>query len=533
MTQRGSSLLSEDRTTQPARLDALVDRIVRCYPDVPALDISGRTWSYRALDSYARYAAGLIRAACADIPARIGLIGTRSAGSYAAYLAILKLGSTVVPISPTAPAERVQAIAQAAGLTLMLTSAEAPSFQAGSEDHRVTFLPIPDFDDHADVSSAADGGKALTVSSYQSTAYTMFTSGSTGRPKGVPISHRNALSFIEHNIARYSLGPGCRMSQTFDLSFDVSVYDLFGAWGSGATLVVPDQDDLLHPVRWVNDAQVTHWASVPSVISVARSLGELAPGSMPSLRLSLFIGEQLTREQAEAWHRAAPAGAVENFYGPTELTVAISAYRLPGDVSDWPDTVNRTIPIGRVYEHLTSLVVGSPDDPDTGELCVRGPQRFAGYLDPSDNIGRFATMSNGQALPFDGSRPLTSDDWYRTGDLVHREQDGTLIHLGRLDEQVKIRGFRVELPEIEGALRLYPGIADVAVLATPDNLGTQELTAFYTGIKADPAQVRKALGRILPRYMIPRRIIHLPFLPHNISGKINRLELAKNIPSHR
>ncbi|GGZ20970.1 hypothetical protein GCM10010300_76000 [Streptomyces olivaceoviridis] len=343
----------------------------------------------------------------------------------------------------------------------------------------------------------------------------------------MPVSHANALSFVTHSLQRYGVGPGNRMTQNFDLAFDVSVFDLFVAWGSGATLVAPGPQDLLHPVRWVNERAVTHWASVPSAISTALGQRELPPDSMPTLRLSLFLGEQLTVEQAQAWRRAAPDGALENAYGPTELTVFVSGYRLPDRMEDWPTTANRTIPLGRVYDHLEAVVLTDGRDADEGELCVRGPQRFAGYLDPRDNTGRFLTFRQGRFSPAEGPVP-GPDDWYRTGDLVCRDQDGTLTHLGRLDSQVKIRGHRVELAEIEGALRLQPDVAEAVVLARPGRAGSLELVAYYTslpGHRTDPRALRTHLARTLPTYMIPRRFTLLGSLPLTGNGKVDRLAL--------
>ncbi len=475
--------------------------------------------SYRDLELRASRIAALVRKSWAEIPARIGLIGSRDVECYAAYLAVLRLGATVVPVSASLPPARVAAVAAGAGLDMVLAATTAVP-----PDDAMPFDPV----------ERAGGVTVLRVRSAgavparprEDLAYILFTSGSTGRPKGVPISHENALAFLRHSISRYELGPGCRMSQMFDLSFDVSVYDLFGAWGSGATLVVPGPADALHAVGWVNEHRITHWASVPSVISAARRLGELTPGSLPSLRLSLFIGEQLTREQAEAWQRAAPQASIENFYGPTELTVAVSTYRLPRDIAQWPETANRTIPIGRAYPHLETMLVGEQAEPDVGELWVRGPQRFRGYLDERDNAGRFAAVRDGRLVPCDGQAPPAADHWYRTGDQVHRGADGVLTHLGRVDQQVKVRGFRVEPSEIEGCLRLHPSVADAAVITVAGAAGSQELVAFYTGTEEPARVLREALAVLLPSYMIPRRIQHVASFPLTTSGKTDRQALA-------
>ena len=512
--------------TRECRLDDLVDAAARRQPEAIALETAdNELLTYRSLVAEAEHLGSFLAATRAGIPPRIGLIGSKSARSYVGYLSILKLGSAVVPISPAAPAERIGTIIRSAGLSLVLTDQSPAATAALTSADGLSVVQIP-----GPGARTASSSRPGPPTRSEPTAYIMFTSGSTGRPKGVPISHRNALSFVEHNIARYGLGAGDRMSQTFDFSFDVSVYDLFAAWGSGATLVAPGSMDMMHPVRWVNQHAISHWASVPSVVSAATALGELTPGSMPSLRLSLFIGEQLTREQAEAWQRATPTGAVENFYGPTELTVAVSAYRLDNDIRSWPETANRTIPIGRVYDHLEAIVVAGGRESDEGELCVRGPQQFAGYLDERDNTGRFFRGSgDGVELIEEGRAPEPAD-WYRTGDLVRRAADGTLIHLGRLDSQVKIRGFRVELPEIEGALRTHPNVRDAAILAVPGQVGSQELAAFFVGAATDPRELRAHLAGTLPGYMIPRRILRLESLPLNGNGKVDRLALATMNP---
>ena len=117
------------------------------------------------------------------------------------------------------------------------------------------------------------------------------------------------------------------------------------------------------------------------------------------------------------------------------------------------------MPIGRPYPHLDVVVLGADGLPAAeGELCVRGPQRFDGYLDARDDIGRFTFFDGTRpAADYDGSRPLTDAFWYRTGDRV-RWEAGEIVHRGRLDQQVKIRGHRVELGEIESILTQQPQV---------------------------------------------------------------------------
>ena len=478
----------------------------------PALEIAGRFWTYGRLSELADLtASALMRANGGQRPARVGLLASRSLGAYAGYIAVQRLGATVVPLSLSLPRARLLAVRDAAHLDILLADAE-------DLDLGLPSLSI------SDVESLCGGASYLPAHGPggRDIAYILFTSGSTGVPKGVPVSHGNVDAYLRHVVQRYDPGPGARVSQAFDLAFDVSVFDMFVAWGSGATLVVPTRDEVLAPVRFVSERAITHWCSVPSVISVARRLRALRPGAMPGLRASLFAGEPLTLQQAEAWQAAAPNGYIENFYGPTETTITCSEYRLPADRTAWPRTPNGTVPIGQVYPRLDRRIIGPDGEVGAqGELCIRGDQRFAGYLNPSDNRDRFFSFEGGRATPYDGVGPLTDEHWYRTGDSVTAVGDA-LLHLGRLDQQIKLNGYRIELGEIESALRGQDGVHDAVVVPIAGKMGEVDLKAMCTGPRVSPERLKIALLERLPAYMVPRAIIGVPELPLNANGKIDR-----------
>ncbi|GGM47080.1 AMP-binding protein [Dactylosporangium sucinum] len=478
-------------------------RSVERSPDATALDVGGQTYTYAQLHDIVERLAGAISSAG---PAAVGLLAARSLAAYAGYLAALRAGAVVVPLNPAFPPVRNAQMCRAAGVSLIVVDERGAE---RADDVRLdlgagTLYLAGGWTRSAPLRAAPPPAGSAQP---DDVAYTLFTSGSTGRPKGVPIRHRNADAYLAYCLDRYEAGPGDRISQTFDLTFDPSVFDMFVAWGSGATLVVPQPDEILTPVRWVRERRITHWFSVPSVVSLARRLRMLSPGAMPSLRYSLFAGEPLTLDQAGAWADAAPASIVENLYGPTELTVTCTGYRLPARRADWPDTANGTVPIGEVHPHLDAWVL---DD----ELCVGGPQCFAGYLDPAHDAGRFVTRG--------GVR------YYRTGDRVRRGQPGQggLLHCGRLDDQVKVHGYRIELGEVETVLRAHPGVLDAVVLAVEAGDSTV-LRAVYTGDPAAAADLPGDCARRLPAYMVPAQVRHLDALPTNANGKTDRRRLAE------
>jgi acyl-CoA synthetase (AMP-forming)/AMP-acid ligase II len=163
---------------------------------------------------------------------------------------------------------------------------------------------------------------------------------------------------------------------------------------------------------------------------------------------------------------------------------------------------------------------------DDGELCVRGSQRFDGYLNPAHDPGRFLKYEGENATITDGSP--APDDWYRTGDRV-RVEDGVWVHLSRLDDQVKIRGYRIELGEIESVLRDHPRIHDVVVLALPRDDESIGLYALYTGEPVPPPELTELASRRLPAYMLPQRYVYVEKMPVNVNGKIDRRRLAATI----
>jgi amino acid adenylation domain-containing protein len=463
--------------------------------DLVALEVGGRSFTYRELARRADALAARILRAHGRRPARVALLADRTMEAFVGYLAALRIGATVVPLNPAHPLSRNQLICELArpGVLLADDSSLAegiPTVLRLSEPAPAGAMPPP------------------CPARLDDVAYILFTSGSTGRPKGVPITHRNLAAYIMHNISRYAVEPGCRVSHTFDLTFDPSVFDLFVTWGGGATLVCPQRTDLLTPVEYLTERALTHWFSVPSLVSVSAALGNLPTGLPNSLRHSIFIGEQLTYQQARAWHAVAPNAAIDNVYGPTELTVACTEYRLPPKPEAWPDTSNDTVPIGAVYPFLEHILLDGAGNPaQDGELCVRGVQRFAGYLDPADNRERFV------------------DGYYRTGDRV-RWEDEHLVHLGRLDSQVKIRGHRIELGEVEVALARHPEVAQAVVLAV--RVGDeQRLAAVYTGRSVPEARLVRWMRERLPIHMVPLSFRHLDALPLNANGKTDRPALAE------
>ncbi|MER5883631.1 amino acid adenylation domain-containing protein [Streptomyces sp. NPDC001941] len=513
---------------QPRTLYAWFEASALRRPDHIALDLPGRAVSYARLRAAALTAAARISALGGGPPRRVALVGGRTAEVFAAYLGVLALGAAVVPLSAEHPLRRSADVCRLAEADLVL-AADAPG-AAALTGAGVT-APVVALDVLGDLYADldADAQAEPLPADPDDVAYVMFTSGSTGTPKGVPIKNRHISPFLASWIDLHEVTPDSRLSHVIGMTFDASVCDMFCAWGAGATLVVPARSEINRVVDYIVDRGLTHWNSVPSVLALAQGLGQLTEGRAPGLRHSVLGGERVPAALVEAWTRVAPNTRVHATYGPTEVAIMCTTHHLPADRADWIATPHDGTPIGVPYPGVETLVLDDEGRPaPQGELCLRGPQRFDGYLDPAQNAGRFVStpVDQGPAEPLRGT-DVTPAHWYRTGDQV-RWTDGQLVHLGRLDDQVKIAGHRMELGEIEAALTRLPGI-DQAVVLADRRAAEVELVAVYRGTPLPAQDLAARLRESLPRQMVPRHYRHVTRIPLNTNGKTDRKRLLDEL----
>lgn len=507
-------------------------------PDAPALVARGQTRSYSELEQAARRQAAALVQLCGGRPQRVGLFAYRSETAYTGTLAALFAGATYVPLNPTFPPEKTAAMASAAGLdAIILDSTCMPqAAQVLPQLGRVRLLtPEADGVQVPGVDAAIVGRAGLLETqpltdlppiSVEDIAYLLFTSGSTGKPKGVPVTHGNAVYFMDVMSRRYGIRAEDRFSQTFDQTFDLSVFDLFMAWGNGACVYAMAPVDLISPTRFINTHQLTVWFSVPSVPAQMCRRNTLRPGTLPTLRLSLFCGEPLVQRSAEMWQEAAPNSTLENLYGPTELTIACFLHRW--DPATSPALCrNGVVPIGRPYDGLAALVVDDKlmpvPDGEPGELCVNGPQTTPGYWqNPETTAQRYVELP---VSPYEKRR------FYRTGDLVARTENGEYVFLGRADNQIKVLGHRVELGEIEAALRSDPSVEHAVACGWPESSSTtaEGIVAFVSGNAINTEALIAIAKQQLPPYIVPRQIFVLPEMPLNANGKVDRRALQEQL----
>ncbi len=482
-----TGLLGEESV--PALFAAQVART----PDAVALVCDGRSLTYRELDETANRLAHVLVDHGAGPGHSVALLFSRSAEAIVAILAVLKSGAAYLPVDPALPSARIGFMLDDATPVAAVTTAE---FAGRLDEFDLTVIDV------SDPATAARPSTPLPAPAADDLAYLIYTSGTTGVPKGVAVAHRNVtqlLTTVDIGTATEAV-----WSQWHSLSFDVSVWEIFGALLHGGRLVVVPESVARSPEdlhALLTTEQVTVLSQTPSAAAMLDSHG------LDSATL-VVAGEACPAELVNRW---ATGRTMINAYGPTEATVyaAISAPLTSG---------TGAVPIGSPVPGAALFVLDKGLRPVptgvVGELYVAGAGVAAGYIRRAG-----LTASRFVACPFGGSgAPATR--MYRTGDLVRWGADGQLQYLGRADEQVKIRGYRIELGEIRTALAALDGVHQAAVIAREDRPGDKRLVGYITGA-ADPAQARSALAQRLPAYMVPTAVVVIAALPLTPNGKLD------------
>jgi nonribosomal peptide synthetase DhbF len=485
---------------------------VRRVPDAPAVICGGDGASYAELNARANRLARYLISLGAGPEGLVAVAMPRSVEMVVAVLAVLKAGAGYVPVDLGYPSDRISyMLAEArpvAVLTTMMAGRDLPD-----EAPRVAL------DDAATVAalSRLDGadlaaGERTAVLRLRSPAYVIYTSGSTGRPKGVATEHGNLTALISWMGTQFSAGELSRTLAASSLSFDFSVFEILAPLAcGGAVEIVQNVLALAEPFDDPERARMI--SGVPSAISNVISTSAVGVRA----RTVVLGGEVFTPRALSLIRATWPGARVVNIYGPTETTVYVTSWS-PVSATDLVPTIGR--PNGNARLFVLDELLGLVPPGVAGELYVAGEGLARGYLRrPGLTAERFV------ACPFG----TPGERMYRTGDLARWNQAGELEYLGRGDDQVKVRGFRIELGEIEAALAAQPGVAQAVVVVREDQPGDKRLVGYVVPAGAaavlDPAVLREATGRVLPRYMVPAALVVLDQVPLNANGKLDRRAL--------
>ncbi|MBG0832464.1 amino acid adenylation domain-containing protein [Planomonospora sp. ID67723] len=520
----GGETAGAEATGGEATLHGLVEEQAARTPDAVAVTFEGRHLTYRELDERAGRVAHRLRGLGVGPETLVGVYAERSAELVVALLGVLKAGAAYLPLDPEYPADRLAFMISDAGAPVVLTQGRLRATLPATD------ATVLDLDDPGEWREGPGEGREDPGAAPGNAAYVIYTSGSTGRPKGVPNTHRGIVNRLRWMQSAYRLGAGDVVLQKTPAGFDVSVWEFFWPLLTGARLVLArpgGHKDAAYLRDLVIAEGVTTAHFVPSMLAVFLADDEEAAARCVTLRRVICSGEELPVATAAAFVAALPGCELHNLYGPTEAAI---------DVTSWhcsPEAVARavTLPIGAPIANIRLYVLDRRGNPAPigvpGELHIGGVGVARGYhRRPALTAERFVPDPFG---PEPGGR------LYRTGDLARWRHDGNLEFLGRIDHQVKLRGLRIELGEIETALRERPEVAEAVVVVREDTPGDKRLVAYLTAAgrdterdadeDIDAAELRAALKRTLPDYMVPAAFVTLEALPLSPNGKLDRAAL--------
>jgi amino acid adenylation domain-containing protein len=444
------------------------------------------------------------------VETRVGLCVGRGIGMLTALLGVWWAGGAYVPLDPAFPRARLAAMADGAGLQVIICDSA----------HRDLARSIADGAAVIGVDDPAQAAPPLAPVPVPGTApaYVIFTSGSTGRPKGVTVEHRAVTNLLASFRRTLGLGRDDRLVAVTTLSFDIALLELILPLACGADLVIATADEAREPDRLRSLIERTAATAMQATPQTWRLL-ESAGGVPAGLLLRLCGGDALPADLAG--ELMGPGVTLWNLYGPTETTVWSAA----GVVTSAAGAAMIGPPIDhtRVYildERLMPVPAGV-----AGEVCLAGRGVARGY----------------DQRPGLTARSFRPDPWsdepgarmYRTGDLGRWREGGGLELIGRSDHQVKIRGFRIECGEIEAALRAHPDVRQAAVV-TASKAAQPVLVAYIVPRRGSTAArrgtdllalLRSHLRAVLPDYMIPALVVALPSLPLTPNAKVDRAAL--------
>ncbi|MFG3701836.1 amino acid adenylation domain-containing protein [Micromonospora sp. NPDC047620] len=491
---------------------------VAAAPDAVAVVAGSTRSTYAQVNARANRLAGHLRAAGGGRGTVVGVCLDRGPDLVPTLLGVLKAGAAYLPLDPAQPAERIAYLLADSGARVVVATSDHAGALAGFDGDLVLL-------DHTDLGGYPETDP-VPVNDADDPVYVIYTSGSTGRPKGVCVSHANVLRLLDSAQEHYATDETDAVALFHSYAFDVSVWELWGALLHGSRLVVVPREVARVPEDLLDllvEQEVTLLAQTPTAF---RGLVRLAADGDPrlrrlALRAVVLAGERLDFAELTPWvDRLGLARiALVNMYGITETTVYSTYHRITrADLAPGVGSrIGRPLPGLRMYvldQHGHPAPLGVP-----GEIHLAGHGVARGYLNqPALTAQRFLPDPYGPA----GTR------MYRTGDLGTRLPDGSVEFLGRLDDQVKLRGYRIELGEVESALAALPRVAEAVVVLREDTPGDPRLVGYLVGApgqRPTAAELRPALARTLPEYMIPSAFVTLDQLPRNNSGKLDRRAL--------
>ncbi|MEZ4886675.1 MAG: AMP-binding protein [Chitinophagales bacterium] len=482
-------------------------------PDKTALVCQEEAISYRKLQEAWQHWKNTLCAAGLQAQKRVGILANSKKNALFAIGGVILAENVYVPLDKNAPIERNLHIIEDNQLhALLLDKTIEPSYLPHLQQYDCVELeefyllqrpqnpilqqPIPD-----------------------DLAYILNTSGSTGKPKGVMITHDNALSFVDWADETFGFSENDVFASIAPFHFDLSIFDVYVALKNKATLALFEPEETQNPrllAALLEKYKGSILYATPTLLSALVNYGKLQRYDHSALRCVFFAGEVFPipplRKLKTQWEQA----RFFNLYGPTETNVC-TWFEIPSIAADRL----QPFPIGKDCSHIQTKIMNNEAE---GELLVSGRAVTPGY---------WQQMAKSQAVL---EKDENDTQWYKTGDIVKRNEAGDYVFLGRRDRMVKRRGYRIELDEIEKCIGQNVDLEQVAVVAHEAEQHQIVIICYYK-LKQNHSpqkavssnELREYSLSVLPIYMLPDKFEALENIPTTSTQKVNYQALLAQV----
>lgn len=490
--------------------------LAKC-PDKVAVVDHDRSYTFTEVERYSKNCAALILQRSAEYNQPIAVFLPKSPETIVADLGILYSGNCYANLDLKSPPERLRAILQNLGTSIVITAAAHVATLQSVGVHEAQILLIEE-----SMSAGTDYDNAALRVRLEGVIDTdplciIHTSGSTGIPKGVALHHRGTIDFMDWVFSTLG-GDGSEIIGSLSpFYFDIYTLELFLCLAKGAQLVIIPDHCAAFPtklVEFMESHAISFLFWVPTIMVNMANQNLLATDRLHDLKKVFFAGEVFPTKHLNYWRHHLPDALFVNLYGPIEIHVDCTYFIVD---REFPD--DEKLPIGLPCRNSDVLILNDSDEPagvdEPGELCVRGTSLALGYWNNPERTAA-AFVQN----PLNTHYPELI---YRTGDMVARNSRGEIMFLGRKDFQIKHLGYRIELGEIEHAVLQVNGVRNACVVYQQEH---KEITLFFeSDVDLTPATIRERLGAFVPKYMLPTVFRRMEQLPRNPNGKIDRQDL--------
>ena len=480
-------------------LQGMFHKTVMKYPTLPAIRLDDKVVTYKELDEASDQVARYLQERNIKAQNYVPLLTERKIESIINMLGILKTGAAYVPINVDYPKDRIDYICKELHADIVMESKLTQTILACSKEENHSVL-------HA------------VYDNYDASAYIIYTSGSTGTPKGVEIQQSAVCNTIMDINERFQVKESDKIIGLSSMSFDLSVYDIFGAFQVGAELVlVKDQRDMKEVANILVRDHITVWNSVPMIADMLMEYlkGNTELYEQMAIRLFLLSGDWIPIKLPDTIHGFfGKQCEVISLGGATEGSIWSIYYPIQEVLENW-----MSIPYGYPLYNQTYYVLDQNRNlcpiGIKGDLYIGGAGLAKGYFhDEEKTVTSFITHKKYGRL-------------YKTGDVGVMKKDGFIEFLGREDSQVKIKGYRVEIAEIESSLKKIKQIKDCAVTVYLNQNGINSLCAYLVAEtdELDIDKIKSSLKKDLPDYMIPSYFMQIDYIPLTANCKLDKKSL--------